>query len=229
MPRSTQAVALMLLLAQPRLPQPHQVQREHLAVVWWLKRAQRRRQQVRLPLWPVTPRDSRKLGSHQVVGVPVLDLHELAAGKLAALLSRHASRDLYDAHQLLTRATLDPTRLRLAFVVYGAMNRKDWRTVTADDVGFNPAEVERELLPTLRREAENARDREAAIKAWIAETRATLRLVLPMTASELGFIEALAEHGEIKPELLTSDAGLADIIRRQPMLEWKAQHARGKR
>jgi predicted nucleotidyltransferase component of viral defense system len=181
---------------------------------------------LRLPLWPVTPSDSRKLGSHQVVGVPVLDLHELAAGKLAALLSRHASRDLYDAHQLLTRATLDPTRLRLAFVVYGAMNRKDWRTVTADDVGFTPAEVERELLPTLRREGENARDREAAVNAWIAETRAALSLVLPMTASELGFLEALLGHGEIKPEFLTADAGLADTICRQPMLEWKARHAR---
>jgi hypothetical protein len=36
----------------------------------------------------------------------------------------------------------------------------------------------------------------------------------------------LLDHGEIKPELLTQDAGLADIIRRQPMLQWKAQHTR---
>jgi hypothetical protein len=64
-----------------------------------------------------------------------------------------------------------------------------------------------------------------AIKAWITETRTALSLVLPMTVSELGFLEALLEHGEIKPELLTPDAGLTDIIRRQPMLEWKAQHA----
>jgi predicted nucleotidyltransferase component of viral defense system len=183
---------------------------------------------LRMPLWAVTARDSRSLGSHQVTGVPVLDLHELAAGKLAALLSRHASRDLYDAHQLLTRAALEPGRLRLAFVVYGAMNRKDWRTVQAEDVGFAPAEVERELLPTLRREAENARDREAAVKTLIVETRTALGLVLPMTASELGFLEALLEHGEIKPDFLTPDASLADNIRRQPMLEWKARHAREK-
>ena len=183
---------------------------------------------LRMPLWAVTARDSRSLGIHQVTGVPVLDLHELAAGKLAALLSRHASRDLYDAHQLLTRAALEPGRLRLAFVVYGAMNRKDWRTVQAEDVGFAPAEVERELLPTLRREAENARDREAAVKTLIVETRTALVLVLPMTASELGFLEALLEHGEIKPDFLTPDASLADNIRRQPMLEWKARHAREK-
>jgi hypothetical protein len=36
----------------------------------------------------------------------------------------------------------------------------------------------------------------------------------------------LLEHGEVKPELLTLDARLADIIRRQPMLQWKAQHTR---
>ena len=38
---------------------------------------------------------------------PVLDIHELAAGKLAALLARRASRDLFDAHHLLLRGGLD--------------------------------------------------------------------------------------------------------------------------
>ena len=49
----------------------------------------------------------------------------LAAGKLAALCARRASRDLFDARELL-RTDLDPTKLRLAFVVYGRLNRKDW-------------------------------------------------------------------------------------------------------
>jgi hypothetical protein len=184
---------------------------------------------LRLSLWPVTTHDSRKLGSHQVTNVPVLDLHELAAGKLAALLSRYASRDLYDAHSLLTRAALDPMRMRLAFVVYGAMNRKDWRTVTVEDVGFVREDVERELLPTLRRAPENARSREGSVNALIAEARAALGLVLPMSPAESGFLEALLEKGEVKPDLLTQDAGLADIIRRQPVLEWKVRHVREKR
>jgi len=47
------------------------------------------------------------------------------------------------------------------------------------------------------------------------ETRAALSLVAAETAPELGFIEAVLEYGEIKPELLTSDVGLAEIIRRQ--------------
>jgi predicted nucleotidyltransferase component of viral defense system len=80
---------------------------------------------LRVPLWPVEHRDSVRLGTYRAAGIPVLDLHELAAGKLAALLSRHASRDLIDAHRLLTRTSLDPERLRLAFMVYGGLNRKD--------------------------------------------------------------------------------------------------------
>ncbi len=80
----------------------------------------------RIPLWPVTPSDSRLLGSFKAEKIPLLDLHEITAGKLCALLSREAARDLFDAHQLLTQKTLEKDRLRLAFIVYGAMNRKDW-------------------------------------------------------------------------------------------------------
>ena len=64
---------------------------------------------------------------------------------------------------------------------------------------------------------------EAAIQAVCSREEFT---VARMPASEVGFLEALLEHGVIKPELLTADAGLADVIRRQPMLEWKARHAR---
>lgn len=84
----------------------------------------------RVPLWPPVTRDSRPVGSYTAAGVTVLDLHELAAGKLAALLARHASRDLFDAHLLLTQGKVERERLRLAFVVYGAMNRRDWRGVS---------------------------------------------------------------------------------------------------
>ncbi|MFW6157736.1 MAG: nucleotidyl transferase AbiEii/AbiGii toxin family protein [Planctomycetota bacterium] len=66
--------------------------------------------------------------------IPILDIHELTAGKLAALLARKASGDLFDVHRLLAAERLDPRRLRLGFVLYGAMNRRDWRTVHPEDV-----------------------------------------------------------------------------------------------
>ena len=70
---------------------------------------------LRVPLWPVSVRDSRPIGSHRATQTPLLDYHEIAAGKLAALLARHASRDLFDAHLLLA-TELDPSLLRIGFV-----------------------------------------------------------------------------------------------------------------
>ena len=95
--------------------------------------------------------DSRSLGSWRATGIPVVDLHELAAGKLSALLSRRKARDLFDSRLILAMDDLDLQRLRLAFVVYGAMNRKDWRTVSvADvDVDVDVAELVNQLVPSL--------------------------------------------------------------------------------
>ena len=56
--------------------------------------------------------------------IDVLDIHELAAGNLAKLLSRRRARDLFDCRQLLRLDTLDRTQLRIAFVVCGLANRR---------------------------------------------------------------------------------------------------------
>jgi hypothetical protein len=79
-----------------------------------------------------------------------MDLHELAGGRLAALMARRQARDLYDSHRILQMDNLDKERLRIAFVVYGAMNRKDWRTISIDDVDFDADELTHRLIPTLR-------------------------------------------------------------------------------
>ena len=94
--------------------------------------------------------DSRPVGIWQAAGIAVVDIHELAAGKLSALLSRGQARDLFDCSNLFHLEGLDRERLRLAFVVYGAMSRKDWRTVTPGDVDFDIADLDQKLIPTLR-------------------------------------------------------------------------------
>ncbi len=74
---------------------------------------------LRTPLWPTAPRDSHRVGGEIATQVMILDDHELAAGKLAALVARSASRDIFDARELLRRPNLDRGQLRLAFVVTG--------------------------------------------------------------------------------------------------------------
>jgi predicted nucleotidyltransferase component of viral defense system len=106
----------------------------------------------RVTLWPVVIQDSYKIGLYQARNIPILDIHELAAGKLAALMSRNASRDLYDTHQLanlLTNQKIDKDRLRLAFIVFGAMSRRDWRTLNVKDIDFDSNELINNLVPVL--------------------------------------------------------------------------------
>jgi predicted nucleotidyltransferase component of viral defense system len=185
---------------------------------------------LRVPLWTVEERDSVPVGSYAATRIPLLERHELAAGKLAALLSRHVSRDLFDSHQLLTRMPGGPLgreQLRLAFVVYGGMNRKDWRTVSPTDVDFTQRELEEQLLPVLR----TAEAREAArdpgwAQKLVDETRAALAIVLPLNDGERAFLDRLLDDGEIVPELLTNDPKLRERIAANPMLRWKQLNVR---
>jgi len=181
----------------------------------------------RVPLWPVATRDSRSVGSYRAVGISVLDIHELAAGKLTALLSRRQPRDLFDVHQLLRRGGLDRERLRLVFVVYGATSRRDWRTVSVDDVAFDVYEVENHLIPLLRNHTVAGGARRADFgDRLVEECRQALDVVLPLSEAEGGFLDHLLERGEIRPSLLTQDEALAERIRRQPLLHWKALNVR---
>ncbi len=181
----------------------------------------------RVPLWAPTRQDSRPVGSFQARGIPLLGIHELAAGKFAALLARNASRDLFDAHQLFTTCQFDRDRLRLAFVIYGAINRKDWRTVSIEDVAALPTEVRNQLIPTLRRDATAAMERtDEWVARLVAACREGVATLLPFNVQEREFLDRLLDHGEVKPDLLTGDGDLADRIRRHPGLEWKAQNVR---
>ncbi len=182
---------------------------------------------LRTPLWPPAVAESRPIGSFRTAGIPVLDAHELAAGKLVALLARRAGRDLFDAHHLLTRLQLDRTKLRLGFVVYGAMNRKDWRTVSVEDVTFEVREIRRQLVPLLRqRDIPGARDLEAWVEQLLNECRELLSAVLPLDPGEREFLDRLLDTGEIAPEALTDDPETAERIASHPALLWKALNAR---
>ena len=181
----------------------------------------------RIPLWPVTTIDSHPVGAWRATGVSVLDHHELAAGKLAALLSRRQARDLFDSHRILRMDNLDFNRLRIGFVVYGAMNRKDWRTVSANDVDFEAAELARQLIPTLSVNAAEVQAESAEyFVRLVNECRDGLSVVLPFSDAEREFLDLLLDRGEIDSTILTSDTTLQKRIQDQPLLEWKAINVR---
>ena len=181
----------------------------------------------RLPLWQVATLDSKQVGTWQATGIPVLEIHELVASKIVALFSRSQARDIFDCHQILCISDLDKSRLRTAFVVYGAMNRKDWREISVEDLNLNPTELMRQLVPTLRFDA--IPKKEASMKfgqRLVKGCRQVLSELLPYNAGEKKFLDLLLDKGEIDPTLLTGNTSLQDRIRRQPWLEWKALNVR---
>lgn len=181
----------------------------------------------RVPLWPVHLKDSIPLGTHQAKQIPLLDIHELAGGKFKALFSRHSSRDLFDAHYLLSRQKLDIEKLRLAFVVYGAMSRTDWRSIQIKDIHFEWREFEDMLIPLLRKkEIKEA----SGLKQWaskiLSECQSMLSALLPLRENELEFLNLLLNFGEIQSELICPDLDLCKKIQAQPALLWKAMHVK---
>ena len=146
---------------------------------------------------------------------------------MAALMARGQARDLFDCHRILSMDDLEKDRLRIAFVTYGGMNRKDWRTVAIEDVDFDAAELTRLLVPTLhvRESKEQVSPAEYGARL-VRECREALSAVLPFTDAERAFLDLLLDRGVIDPTLLTADASLQRRIQGQPLLQWKALNVR---
>ena len=107
------------------------------------------------------------------------------------------------------------------------MNRKDWRTVSVDDVDFDSAELARQLGPALR--TRQPREPEALTEygaRLVEECRRALSIVLPFTDAERAFLDLLLDRGEVDASILTSDTTLRERIQAQPLLEWKALNVR---
>lgn len=185
---------------------------------------------MRVPLFGVQRMDSIKLGNYQAFNVPVLDIHEVAAGKLAALLDRQAGRDLFDARRLFATPNIDWQRVRIGLLAIGAGGRRDWRQVSVQSIGGDPRELREKLMICLPRTAfPNA----AAVTAWIAESVRELQgLVAPLidySPSERAFLDALLDHGRTDVSLIDTDEDTRKRIAALPMLSWKAENVRKKR
>ena len=180
----------------------------------------------RVSLWPIENMDSYQLGNYQAASIPVLEYHDLVGGKLNALFSRHSSRDLFDMYRVFTQPMrLDFERLRLAFVVYGATARKDWREISLDHINFEPIELKNMLLPMLRQADLDLRK---GVVEWANELmdicRINLMKIFPFNQNEIAFLDGIHDKGIIQVELITQEPALAALIRLQPVLQWKCQN-----
>ena len=180
----------------------------------------------RIPLWECVWRSSPAWPKSTYTNV--LDIHELAAGKLHALLGREASRDLFDSHQLLTKWPLDPQKLRLAFIVYAGMERDHWTRISLDNIQFTVKDIRDKLVPVLKTSEapqNSARVVEAWAKGLVDECRTALAPILLFQDNEIEFLERLQREGEIRPELINNDDNFCQRVIQHPSLLWRAQKA----
>jgi hypothetical protein len=179
----------------------------------------------RIPFWTTPLRDSFELGGVRASQIPVLDIHELTAGKLTSLVARDAARDVIDVWKLFNSHEFEMERLRAGFVAYGAMSRKDWRMISVDDIAYDAARLKNELLPFLRKNAEE----EFGLKdcrEMIDMSQSVLQGLLPFTLDEKTFLDRLLDEGVIEAELIAGDPDFCRRISEHPLLRWKAMNVR---
>lgn len=177
----------------------------------------------RMPLYEIHKKRSHSIGTRKTKEIPLLDLHELGAGKLSALFGRHASRDLFDTHQLLTKCSLDIEQLRLACLVYGAMGTKDWREISSDEIHFEESELKDQLIPVLRKRTFRNEDWLSWTNQLLADCKTALKILFPLSERERAFLQSLFEDGSVNATLITDDHNLTEKINTHPLLQWKAK------
>jgi len=181
----------------------------------------------RQPLFGAARMDSVPLAEMRASNVLVLDLHEIVAGKLVALIDRHAARDLFDARRILSIDGLDWSQIKAAVLAIGACGRRDWRTMSVDAIKGDPRELRQKLAICLPRDRFAAKE---DVDAWIEETVALCRerfaFLFNLTANEREFLDSVLDRGEIKPDLLDVAPEIRARIGAMPMLAWKCQHIR---
>ncbi|VIO70522.1 hypothetical protein CI1B_31760 [Bradyrhizobium ivorense] len=118
----------------------------------------------RTPFFGWKRMNSAKLGDYEAKNVGVVDLHEIAAGKIVALVVRRASRDLYDAWRLLQNENIDWTQVKVGALAIGAASMDlDWRTVSLKDYKYDLNDLNNKLLSVVKN---GMFDAEGGPKKW---------------------------------------------------------------
>jgi hypothetical protein len=184
----------------------------------------------RLNFHPVIKTDSKKVGSFQALQIPILDTKELTAGKLSALFTRTASRDLFDTSNLLQKLDPSDEDLRLVYVLYGAMNpRANWCDVSIEDIKPDLKDLKEKLIPVLKTTgAPDAKRQQDYAENLVEECRKLVAPLFPLRGNEREFVSLLRDKGEIKPELLTKNSEMIEKAKVHPGLLRRADMSKKK-
>lgn len=146
---------------------------------------------------------------------------EVFAGKMNALMSRAAARDLYDTYNMIHYGLFAETEfgmLRKAVVFYTAISQDEIPTSYnfGRIDGITMRRIKTELLPVIRKgEFVDLADMKKDVRQF-------LETLLVLTDDERNFLNLFSEK-EYCPELLFGDVDILRRINLHPMVQWKMQ------
>lgn len=153
------------------------------------------------------------------VAIVMVDPIEIYAAKINALLSRAASRDLYDVNAMVKSGIVSDEKrdlFRKCIAFYACISaeeiNKEFNTAAIDSLTI--AKIKKELFPVLGKQGHYDLDAEKAIaKDYIND-------LMILNESETEFVE-LFDKGIYNPEMLFEDKKIIDKIKEHPMAIWK--------
>lgn len=153
--------------------------------------------------------------------VKTLSLEEIYGGKVKALVTRGAARDLFDVYSLLNESVrFRKSLLKRIVIFFGCLDRNDFRKFSPRFIdGITEKEIKSDLLPLLRKGVAPSRTK------MLKRVKPLLEDMLTLNEQEKEYVETFFE-GEYAPELLFAGEEVADLesLRKHPMAIWKQQH-----
>lgn len=176
---------------------------------------------MRVHLLPMEVRPIQLKGFENVK-VRSLDLVELYASKIKALLERGAARDLFDVHNMIQHHVIsDEQKLMLRkgvvfYSVVGGNAKPTWSYSCQSIERLQFKHIRATLLPVLRKSTFYDLD---SVKKEVCNY---LEDLLCLTDNERLFVELFASNG-YRPELLFEDHEIVERIEKHPMALWKTK------
>ncbi len=176
----------------------------------------------RLPIIPPIQATFDQFG--QSVSFTLLGLEELLEGKVVALLTRYAPRDLFDIYQTaLLKPSLDFQLLRSLIRYYGFISRipiLELFQLTLDQV--SDYDIRRLLHPML------IIGQFPHSQKMIEKVQEFLKPLLSFSQEEIDVIDQFYSNGDLRREILFPQNELREKITRSPALMWRREQIKRK-
>ena len=182
----------------------------------------------RTPLFGVGRMPSAALGDYGTKAVPVLDIHEIVAGKLVALVTRRTARDLFDAHRIIAMPGLDWAKIKLTTLMIGASARNaDWRQISPEMICRDGTDLAAKLIACLPgRYFETFGGQKAWIETATAECRRDLAPLFRFSEDEMAFLNGVLDEGVIDAGRLDAADEVRAALEACSALRWKARNVK---